>query len=753
MTNRLSKLFICLIASFLLLPTLFGNLQAAELTFNQLPNEIETLDEIQLTISGAKGEIVWQALKGEIRGTGESVTYIAPRIPEAETIIVKDANDNIGTLKFEVKGFLSLRLDNILFLLIIGFIGGLISGFIGSSGAFILTPAMMSMGVPAIMAVASNMCHKFPKALVGSMKRAKYGEVDIKLGIIMGISAEAGVLYGATIQTEIQQTFGNVGSNLYVSLVFVLILAIIGGYVLRNAIKMYKSGKTNENETEHKITKAASWVQSINIPATMIYLPSIGTKISVLFIIPLGFATGMLAATIAVGGFIGIPAMMYILGVPGIMASGTELIIAFVIGIGGTIQYGINGLVDIRLAMILLAGSLFGVQLGVIGTSYVKDFMVKMVLGIIMVLVLFSIGLKIPVYLSEMGKLELNQNTTNILDYSSFAILILALTTSAIIILYALFSGYRKHAKEQRLLEEQEAIQITEEQEFYPTSISGNQLSPIGRFERILAVTDGSEASKGSTREAIRLAQRTEGTLALMSVLMTNPEHESMVRQLIEKENNDAKNYLEALTAEAKEAGISSEFTIRHGIEIHQEIVDEAEKRQVDIIVMGRRGLTGLQRLMMGSNTAKVIGYAHCSVLVVPKNAKIAGKKILLSVDGSRYSDTAATAAMRIAKILHAEVLIISVVYSDYQEKRHHEAVENVKRVETFMTQEGIKVSGQILSGKPGEAIIEVAKSKGVDLIVIGSHGRTGLDRLLMGSVSDRVIGYSDCAVLVVKTA
>jgi nucleotide-binding universal stress UspA family protein len=155
----------------------------------------------------------------------------------------------------------------------------------------------------------------------------------------------------------------------------------------------------------------------------------------------------------------------------------------------------------------------------------------------------------------------------------------------------------------------------------------------------------------------------------------------------------------------------------------------------------------------MGSNTAKVIGYAHCSVLVVPKDAKMKGKKILLSVDGSRYSDTAATAAMRIAKILQAEIRVISVVYSDHQEKRHHEAVENIKRVEAFMIQEGINVSGQILSGKPGEAIIEEAKSKDVDLIVVGSHGRTGLERLLMGSVSDRVIGYSDCAVLVVKTA
>jgi uncharacterized membrane protein YfcA len=101
--------------------------------------------------------------------------------------------------------FIQLDLFNVLFLLGVGFVGGMVSGFIGSGGAFVLTPAMMSMGAPGIVAVASNICHKFPKALVGAMKRAKYGQVDVKLGIIMGVSAEAGILYGAHIQESIKR--------------------------------------------------------------------------------------------------------------------------------------------------------------------------------------------------------------------------------------------------------------------------------------------------------------------------------------------------------------------------------------------------------------------------------------------------------------------------------------------------------------------------------------------------------------------
>jgi uncharacterized membrane protein YfcA len=107
-------------------------------------------------------------------------------------------------IALQAANFISLDTMNILYLFLVGFVGGLVSGFIGSGGAFVLTPAMMCLGVPGLVAVASNMCHKFPKALVGAIKRAKYGQVDVKLGIVLGISAEAGVLYGAGIQEKIK---------------------------------------------------------------------------------------------------------------------------------------------------------------------------------------------------------------------------------------------------------------------------------------------------------------------------------------------------------------------------------------------------------------------------------------------------------------------------------------------------------------------------------------------------------------------
>ncbi len=336
--------------------------------------------------------------------------------------------------------FIDLELGNVLALLAVGFVGGLVSGFIGSGGAFVLTPAMMTMGVPGVVAVASNLCHKFPKALVGAWQRYKLGQVDVKLGLMMAASATAGVWFGADIQHQIKDSFGEAGSNLYVSLAFVVVLTVVGSFVLHDAVTVYRSGRSDEEE---RVSRLARWAQSVEIPGTMMHFRTANVRVSVLFTLPLGFATGLLASTIAVGGFIGVPGMMYVLGAPGLVASATELVVAFVMGLGGTVKYALHGLVDIRLALILLAGSLFGIQLGVIGTTCVKPFMIKVVMAAIMLIVAVSRGLAVPVYLSELGTLDLAPRTMALLHTASFAFLVLALCTGGLIIIAAMLRGQR----------------------------------------------------------------------------------------------------------------------------------------------------------------------------------------------------------------------------------------------------------------------------------------------------------------------
>ncbi len=382
----------------------------------------------------------------KVDGTGEIKHLILSEhvdleeIPlERKVLVSLITDEKTHEITNEVKSvsimFMDLTPAKIIALLVVGLIGGLLSGFIGSGGAFVLTPSMMSLGAPGAVAVASNMCHKFPKAMVGAYKRWKYGQADIKLGLFMAATAIIGVQIGIQIQKYILNHWGNAGSNLYVSLMFVIVLVVVGIYVFLDAYKLAKGGK------EAETTKIAKKLQSINLPP-MIHFKTAGIKISAWFTIPVGIATGMLAATIAVGGFIGVPGLIYVIGASAMVASATELVIAFCMGMWGSIQWGLSGLIDIRLTLLILAASLIGVQLGALGTTYVKDYMIKIVMGSVMLIVAVSRGAKIPGYLADLGlRAPLDPSTASLLNSISFWALVAALGTAGIIISAAMIRG------------------------------------------------------------------------------------------------------------------------------------------------------------------------------------------------------------------------------------------------------------------------------------------------------------------------
>jgi hypothetical protein len=359
-------------------------------------------------------------------------------------VTIEDSHGTMIAKRAEIM-FLNLTLSKFIALIVVGLIGGLLSGFIGSGGAFVLTPAMMSLGAPGAVAVASNMCHKFPKAMVGAYKRFKYGQVDLKLGLVMAVSAIIGVQIGIRVQKAILNAWGNAGSNLYVSIVFVLVLVIVGVYVLRDAFKLARQ------ESDDTTSKLAEKLQKINIPP-MMHFKTAGVRLSAWITLPVGLATGMLAATIAVGGFIGVPGMIYVVGASAIVASATELVIAFIMGFWGSIQWAISGLVDIRLTLLILSASLIGVQLGALGTTYVKDYTIKLVMAAVMLIVAVSRGAKVPVYLQDLGVTTLSPTTLAILNSISFWALVTALGTAGIIISGAMIKGMRK-AKEVQVAE------------------------------------------------------------------------------------------------------------------------------------------------------------------------------------------------------------------------------------------------------------------------------------------------------------
>jgi nucleotide-binding universal stress UspA family protein len=279
--------------------------------------------------------------------------------------------------------------------------------------------------------------------------------------------------------------------------------------------------------------------------------------------------------------------------------------------------------------------------------------------------------------------------------------------------------------------------------------MSANQICcPTARLEKLLLATDGSKFSEGAIREVINLAKICSSKIYAVSVVEINPEFMAQAPQLVEKYEKETRQHLESVKSRASKEGLDCEVIVHEGEEPYQYIIDEAAKKQAEMIIMGRYGRTGLKRLLMGSVTARVIGHSPCKVMVIPETAKVSYKNILIAADGSKYSDAAALEAISIAKRCGSDLIAISVVTKD---KDLPSAKKNVGKISRMAKKEGLKAKTLTLRGTPYNVIVEAAGKKNADVIVVGSHGRTGLDRLLMGSVTERVIGHANCAVLVVK--
>ncbi len=274
------------------------------------------------------------------------------------------------------------------------------------------------------------------------------------------------------------------------------------------------------------------------------------------------------------------------------------------------------------------------------------------------------------------------------------------------------------------------------------------QTCPVAILDKLLVATDGSEYSEGAIREALRIAKNCKSKLIAVSIVITNLEFEVTMPQVVEKEEKRAREHLESIKARARKESIDCDIVVFHGDEPYRDIVSTASKNNVDLIVVGRHGRTGLLRLMMGSVAAKVVGHAPCNVLVVSPAAHVEFRKILVSVDGSDFSKAALNEALSMAKRCGSGLVILSVASTDAESGA---AAGIVKQSAERATQEGVAVQSVTMTGKPYEAIVEAARKNQADLIVVGSHGRRGMERLLMGSVTERVIGHTDSAVLVAK--
>jgi nucleotide-binding universal stress UspA family protein len=131
----------------------------------------------------------------------------------------------------------------------------------------------------------------------------------------------------------------------------------------------------------------------------------------------------------------------------------------------------------------------------------------------------------------------------------------------------------------------------------------------------------------------------------------------------------------------------------------------------------------------------------------------VRGRRFVIASDGSRFGDTAAAAAAKLAKLWDVPVTVVSVAVPSHVEARRREVPGVVARIVGLLKDEGISAQGEVPEGPAAEMIVAAAAGASADLIVMGSHGRTGFERLLLGSNSEKVLNRTQCAVLVVKAA
>jgi nucleotide-binding universal stress UspA family protein len=284
----------------------------------------------------------------------------------------------------------------------------------------------------------------------------------------------------------------------------------------------------------------------------------------------------------------------------------------------------------------------------------------------------------------------------------------------------------------------------------------------MGKYRKILVAVDGSESSRNALLQAFKFAVDEKCWITVTSVV---PPYDGEVeilgikdiRASLRKPSEDALREAQKL-ADTERALIKK--VLEEG-EIHERIVDLADAENCDIIIMGRRGLRPADRMLVGRVTARVIGHSQRDVLVVPNGTTVGWKTIVLATDGSKFSAVATERAIAFAKSYGGALKVLSVVDvpSEFYGEAPQVVEELVRKAKDFVADvktkaetAGVKAETFVGEAEAYEAVNNLAQEQKADMIVIGSHGRTGLRRLLMGSVAEKVIGYAACPVLVVKS-
>jgi hypothetical protein len=286
-------------------------------------------------------------------------------------------------------------------LIILGIGVGIIGGFFGMGGAWMVTPGLNILGFPMAFAIGTDIAHMAGKSLISTMRHGKFGNVDYRLGLIMLVGTIVGFEVGAQMIMWLER-LGKV--ELYVRWMYIILLTLIAWMVFADVAKKKKKERESvaRGEEIDKLATGIEWhktLHKLKIPP-MMHFKEAQVYCTVWLPIFVSFLTGWLAGILGIGGgLIRMPALIYFVGCPTHVAVGTDLFEVMISGLYGAATYTYKGRTELVAAIIMLVGAAMGAQVGTVATKYIKGYGIRIAFGLAVIGCGISVIMKlIPKY-------------------------------------------------------------------------------------------------------------------------------------------------------------------------------------------------------------------------------------------------------------------------------------------------------------------------------------------------------------------
>ncbi|MFQ5870686.1 MAG: sulfite exporter TauE/SafE family protein [Candidatus Geothermarchaeales archaeon] len=287
-----------------------------------------------------------------------------------------------------------------LYLVLTGFIVGVLAGFYGVGGGSKTGPIMYFIGGGALTwnyIIGTDLANIVGQSIVALRRHHTLGHVDLKLAVLMTLGTIPGIELGANI-LEVLKGESLETLTLFVSISYILILSAMSVFVFWESRKAHKLLREDDIDARDVVAfqGVSKRVKTLRVPP-MVSLKTSGIKeISVWIIILVSFATGVLTGFLGVGGgFVRMPVLVYVLGVPTHVAVGTDLLEIVVSAGYGAFTHSLKGNVDFLMALVMLTGAAIGAQTGASLTKYVRGPRIRQVFGLFLpvgaILVLYTL--------------------------------------------------------------------------------------------------------------------------------------------------------------------------------------------------------------------------------------------------------------------------------------------------------------------------------------------------------------------------